>query len=498
MRDGYFSRHEASGRKPITRSAYVIPRDEEDSVALLTENFTSYFGAVPLHYSLSASEAINATCHIILHIEQHHFTPDDHRHLPEDGPQSNLDNPPLLGEKSTDRTSDIPKSALSRKHPFLAFIEGGYGAGFGEGGGASCVESWRRDSPASMGQLLPWPEIGGTRSGDAPFDKYVKELADLGCLAIVVELVSGQTGRIMSKEEWKTLHQTCRKYNLYVIVDETLTAIRSGHPFFFRHEWYRELLPDLVVFGKGIGISGLALPFHWAKQKTPTIWSKYEYNGAEDRRQKALEIADSWQERLTTPITDEIALKAAAIIHLAQAMKRDENAERIGACCEKILGNVYKELNISETLWRRTGAMIHIQRTDDTSSIALTAKKVGAGATQCTRWYPSLVLQDWQLDLFHLKEFSDKMRDFIQSHEFVCKTCIECAWSSRMEDEDGEFKGRVCDGCGFSICGNCDSQNFHESDKCEKLQMKKQKGLAGKERMQGRLEDCQQGSGSSE
>ncbi|KAF5497223.1 hypothetical protein CGCS363_v008726 [Colletotrichum siamense] len=89
------------------------------------------------------------------------------------------------------------------------------------------------------------------------------EAKDQGCIGIIIEIVENQyNGRILDPGLLARLATLCAEESLLLAVDETLTAIRCGAPFsFLREEYSHVASPDIVFFGKAIGIQGTAVDF---------------------------------------------------------------------------------------------------------------------------------------------------------------------------------------------------------------------------------------------
>ncbi|KAK1566057.1 uncharacterized protein LY79DRAFT_681879 [Colletotrichum navitas] len=82
-----------------------------------------------------------------------------------------------------------------------------------------------------------------------------------GCIGILVEIVEDQyNGRVMDPNMLERLGAMCMEEHLLLAVDKTLTAIRCGAPFSFQRE-NGKTPPDLVFFGKALGVHGTAIGF---------------------------------------------------------------------------------------------------------------------------------------------------------------------------------------------------------------------------------------------
>lgn len=85
---------------------------------------------------------------------------------------------------------------------------------------------------------------------------------DSGAVALIVQIVyTNQPHQILSAYRLHVLAKICKTIQLPLVIDETLTALRCGAPFAYQREEYDGIQPDLVIFGKALGVSGLAVNF---------------------------------------------------------------------------------------------------------------------------------------------------------------------------------------------------------------------------------------------
>jgi hypothetical protein len=77
---------------------------------------------------------------------------------------------------------------------------------------------------------------------------------------ILIELVSGQTGKRMQPRVYKYLVGFCAVNGIYLVVDEIITGLTCGSPFLHQHDQYAVFggLPNFVLFGKAMRMSGIA------------------------------------------------------------------------------------------------------------------------------------------------------------------------------------------------------------------------------------------------
>ncbi|KAK2012852.1 hypothetical protein LZ32DRAFT_531424 [Colletotrichum eremochloae] len=129
-----------------------------------------------------------------------------------------------------------------------------------------------------------------------------------GCIGIIVEIVEDQyNGRVIDPNMLQRLSVMCTEEHLLLAVDETLTAIRCGAPFSFQREEYRDAAsPDLVFFGKALGVHGTAIGFDGQ------FLRKFGVFGSSRCR-----FVRRWQNQLLKPIALSDLVQATAAIDLA-------------------------------------------------------------------------------------------------------------------------------------------------------------------------------------
>lgn len=132
-------------------------------------------------------------------------------------------------------------------------------------------------------------------------DQQIKAAVDNYCIAFFVEIVRSQDGRVLSPEQWRASLESCGKYDIVLIVDEAMTAVRCGAPFAHQLPEYRcQGRPDLVLFGKGIRTSGVAVDWNGTNIKNLGIVS-------DDNR---LDVILQWQSRFTETASPESLLQS--------------------------------------------------------------------------------------------------------------------------------------------------------------------------------------------
>ncbi|KAH8884130.1 hypothetical protein GQ53DRAFT_405355 [Thozetella sp. PMI_491] len=211
--------------------------------------------------------------------------------------------------------------------------------------------------------------------------KRMQALKTEGYLGIVVELVSSKDGAVMPAEEWHMLAESCDKAGLLLIVDEALTAIRSGAPFAHLRPEYRDSHPSFVLFGKGLFVSGLAVHADGVSIRRLGL-------GSPEIRSSAAR----WLDRLPSEVVKLPDLvNSLALVQTAARKDWCSRAEKIGANLRTIalgLPQVKHSQPVSSPTDSVTGlaALLYIRR-----PVAVQAALLGASAgDQYVRWIPYL------------------------------------------------------------------------------------------------------------
>lgn len=136
----------------------------------------------------------------------------------------------------------------------IAVLEGSYGASSGTQAHQSVILELRARASGPVPAVL-----NHSNNRPAPSRQELQRLADDGYFAVMVEIVSSETGRALSPAYWDALVRNCRDAGLFVIVDEGLTAVRCGAPFAHQRPEYSIHAPSMVLFRKGFRVAGLAV-----------------------------------------------------------------------------------------------------------------------------------------------------------------------------------------------------------------------------------------------
>ena len=152
-----------------------------------------------------------------------------------------------------------------------------------------------------------------------------------GCIALIVEVLNTEDGSVILPEHFGMLKASCVRHGLFFIVDETLTAIRCGAPFSFQRSEYalveQDKKPDFVIFGKGVGVSGIAVSFEGATIRGLTYT-------------KAGDIAQTiryWRALVSRPIGIPTLIAARDILRTARSENWPAKSVQIGDNIRNIL-----------------------------------------------------------------------------------------------------------------------------------------------------------------
>ncbi|KAL3448047.1 pyridoxal phosphate-dependent transferase [Aspergillus insuetus] len=235
--------------------------------------------------------------------------------------------------------------------PKLATVQGIYGCAFGPLAHSS--EEWEYQIIGAG----PAP-FSITRddfsSGDTLLAK-LRTAKEQGCVTVICDLVNASDGSIFPPEYYRMLRICCAEARIFLLVDEAMTAIRCGAPWVCQRPEYSEvpdLQPDLVAFGKGMGVSGIAINFGGMMMR----------HLAYTKREQILQTIRFWRSMVTRPIAIPVLLEAMAIVNVAEAEDWPARSEKIGrAFREFILRHAGGEGQGKEVV-RGIGAFIAVDR----------------------------------------------------------------------------------------------------------------------------------------
>ena len=290
------------------------------------------------------------------------------------GHVSDASSPALLTSLISHLTSGCSESGSNlflnkndKANPRIAVLEGSYGAGYGPLAHNSVLEFVRPLANGSIPVVIKTDDAGR-------IDHQARNAKRAGCVALIVEIVRARDGAVMGQLAWKNLLRACRKYNLVLVVDEALTAIRCGAPFAYQlPQFQRHGFPDLVLFGKAVKTSGVAVEWRGINMQ------KLEITDPEERLFMALQ----WQERLTEMAPPASLLTSWGTILLAQREDWPRRSRVIG----QLLRAFIQEEGVKSTLIGGLHSLLYL-RTQDQARI--TSPVMGANAGNCVRWFPMM------------------------------------------------------------------------------------------------------------
>ena len=251
--------------------------------------------------------------------------------------------------------------------PCIAVLDGSYGAGYGPLAHNSVLDFVR---PLANGKQ---PFVIQTHNA-ADIEQQVRIAKQAGCVALIAEIVRARDGTVISQSAWKSLLNSCRTHNLVLVVDEALTSIRCGAPFAYQlPRFQRHGLPDLVLFGKAVKTSGVAVEWRGVNV------GKLGIEDPDDRLFTALE----WQERLTEMAPPASLLASWGTIVLAERENWPRRARAIGA----LLRGFIKGEGIRSCFVGGLHGLIYLRSQDQAR---LGSPVMGANAGNYVRWFPAM------------------------------------------------------------------------------------------------------------
>ncbi|KAI1377224.1 pyridoxal phosphate-dependent transferase [Hypoxylon crocopeplum] len=234
--------------------------------------------------------------------------------------------------------------------PTFVVADNIYGAGYGPLAHAS--KEWEISAIASG----PKPVVVNMREADEEtLNTQFAAAKAKGCIAVVFDMVSTEDGLVLAPEKFGIIKTCCAQNRLLLIVDETMTAMRCGAPFAFQRPEYAregvEYQPDLVIFGKGIGVSGIAIGFGGVMTRGLT------YTKPEDIRQ----TIRFWRALVSRPIRLPILLEALSILRASVEENWPERSEQIGDAVRDVLHELDPSTKVPGAI-QGLGAVITINK----------------------------------------------------------------------------------------------------------------------------------------
>ncbi|KAF2450857.1 hypothetical protein P171DRAFT_427141 [Karstenula rhodostoma CBS 690.94] len=316
-------------------------------------------------------------------------------------------------------------TASQRKAPQFAAFEGQFGAYYGPlAHGGSNNESHR---------IGPTPIILSLdlASNKEKLKTKFKSLVKAGYIAVIMEVVRQTDGHILSQLQWEAICQCCQSTGLYLIVDESLTAIRCGAPFGHQLPQFCNYKPSFVFFGKALS-PGLGI-----------FWDGVRIDRFEvGERADVLALWDFLPSLVQEPAA---TLRSWGTIVLAQREDWPKRAKNVGRILRDVLREMYPGVDL-----RGEAALIYIPTT-----VSRIADVIGAATPTYCRWMP-------YLDLGMMEERQVRAMFGTQSHSLrqtlkvtlgrMNKFCIICS-------EEAADSFDFCERCCGHICSVCKGED---------------------------------------
>ncbi|KAJ5314438.1 uncharacterized protein N7443_001322 [Penicillium atrosanguineum] len=258
--------------------------------------------------------------------------------------------------------------------PRFAVVDGIYGGAFGP---LALVSSEWEYNIIGTGQA---PVV--IRKEDLSIDVLPEKLVfakQQGCIAVIVDLVSTSDGSVFPPDDFALLQRSCHQANLFLVVDEAMTAIRCGAPWACQRPEYSQsdLEPDLVVFGKGLCVSGISINFDGAMMKSLGFGKKSQM----------LRSIRFWRALTSRPVALPVLIEALGILNMAQAEDWPARSGEIENVIKSFVRDHAKTLCEDNEPVRGLGAMIAVKRDISTHFRVMAAIR---RRSPWVRWLPKL------------------------------------------------------------------------------------------------------------
>ncbi|BCS19629.1 uncharacterized protein APUU_20061S [Aspergillus puulaauensis] len=234
--------------------------------------------------------------------------------------------------------------------PKLAIVEGIYGSAYGPLAHSS-VEWESRIIGAGPTSILI------TRSDFSSESTLLNKLTDAkkqGCVAVVCDLVSTSDGSTLPPDLYHLLLSCCNQARICLIVDEAMTAMRCGAPLACQRPEYfgnGEIQADMIAFGKGMGVSGVAINFNGLMMR----------HLAYHKRDQILQTLKFWRCMVSRPIAIPVLIEALGILNVAEVEDWPAKSEQIGAAFREFV-HQYSQNDGDKEIIRGLGAFLAVDR----------------------------------------------------------------------------------------------------------------------------------------
>jgi hypothetical protein len=323
--------------------------------------------------------------------------------------------------------------------PNFVAVNGIYGAGFGPL--AHMSKEWEVQAIAAGPQPVV-VDLNASPSQEDLDAQFAVAKAN-GAIGVVLDMVSTEDGRVLSPAQYAQLKLAAQRNRLLIIVDETMTAIRCGAPFAFQRPEYNlasaDVQPDLVIFGKGLGISGVAIGF------SGVLTHSFAYKHRADILQSIL----YWRAMVSRPVRLPVLIEALGVLRAAQAENWPARSMEIGRTVREILHEMEPETKVPDAV-RGLGAMIALHRD---VAMRLRIQSAIRRRSPWVRWLPKLDRgsTDRELMMRHVfgQESAGRRGALSKEAEEVGTMPLWCFICGIQATEEA-----WCRKCYLGVCGN--------------------------------------------
>ncbi|KAJ5360331.1 hypothetical protein N7517_009522 [Penicillium concentricum] len=335
--------------------------------------------------------------------------------------------------------------------PKLAIVEGIYGGAYGPLAHSSNEWEYRiiGSGPSSV-----FISLSDFSSEDRLLTKIIAAKAE-GCVAVICDLVDASNGTVFPPAFFRLLRSCCDQARICLLVDEAMTAIRCGAPLASQRAEYCEdgnLQPDMIAFGKGMGVSGVAINFNGLMMR----------HLAFHKRELILQSIRFWRSMVTRPIATPVLIEALGILNVAEAEDWPARSEQIGVAFRKFIHRYSGRNGHGNEIIRGLGAFIAIDREFSKKFRVMAAFRRNSS---WARWIPKLnstaFVNDQAIETYLIGSGAKNLRQSLSQEAEKQGTaplwCWVCGIDAIVED--------WCRTCFLGYCGTADcARGFHAHD----------------------------------
>ncbi|KAJ6090215.1 hypothetical protein N7486_009030 [Penicillium sp. IBT 16267x] len=336
--------------------------------------------------------------------------------------------------------------------PKLAIVDGIYGGAYGPLAHSS--EEWEYriigSGPSSFSV---------SHSDFASADTLLNKLLaakQQGCVAVVCDLVNASDGSILVPESFHLLRSCCDKVRICLLVDEAMTAIRCGAPWACqRAEYYEKgnCQPDLISFGKGMGVSGVAVNFNGLMMR----------HLAYQKQEQILQTVRFWRSMVTRPIATPVLIEALGILNVAEAENWPARSEQIGIAVREFIRRHTKRNGHAKVIVQGLGAFITIDREISKQFRVMAAfRRKSSWARRLPKLNSTAVVDNQAIERYLVGSAAKSLRQALSIEADKQGTapqwCFMCGIDAIVED--------WCRTCYLGYCGNGDCAKGFNAHEC--------------------------------